>query len=343
MTTTTPTYRNADLTFGIEIETFLTGGKTRRMVADYLAANVFGPTSVVTTVGDFMGRVTVSDEQGRKWILISDSSIDGGTGCEIVSPPLAYADIDLLQRVVRAAKKAGCRVNESTGIHVHIGGKPFFERGAQAFKNLLNLWGRFEALTLPHLVNRPSSRWARAMDSRLREAGKTITSENDLRLAWYGCDFRPGSRDHYHGSRYKALNLHNLWFRNGNARTIEFRCFNGTLHAGKVRANVMLVLALAGHALTARSVRHNDRTFDASWTAYAVTQMFRVIGLARSDDADANLKAVRKHLSTLGKGHSGHATPAKCLAWAIRHNRDLDVIQWPASFHVERERRALGL
>ena len=37
-----------------------------------------------------------------------------------------------------------------------------------------------------------------------------------------------GSREHYNWTRYYALNLHSVFYRG----TVEWRCFNSTLHAG---------------------------------------------------------------------------------------------------------------
>ncbi len=60
-----------------------------------------------------------------------------------------------------------------------------------------------------------------------------------------------GDRDvHYHDSRYHFLNLHS--FFSGN-HTAELRCFNSELHAGKIRAYIMLALALNHQALTQKS------------------------------------------------------------------------------------------
>jgi hypothetical protein len=46
--------------------------------------------------------------------------------------------------------------------------------------------------------------------------------------------------------RYYGVNFHNVWYRG----TVEFRWFEGTLHAGKVKSYVQFVLALAAKGLT---------------------------------------------------------------------------------------------
>jgi hypothetical protein len=59
------------------------------------------------------------------------------------------------------------------------------------------------------------------------------------------------STHHYHGSRYRFLNLHSFFTRN---HTVELRGFNSELHAGKVRSYIVLALALNYQALTRKTV-----------------------------------------------------------------------------------------
>ena len=78
---------------------------------------------------------------------------------------------------------------------------------------------------------------------------------------------RDGSNVHYHASRYHALNLHSV-FQKG---TVEFRMFNSTLHAGKVKTYIQFSLAIANQALTQRNARAaptrttNDRYTFRTW------------------------------------------------------------------------------
>ncbi len=55
---------------------------------------------------------------------------------------------------------------------------------------------------------------------------------------WYNNASRRGR--HYDGSRYHCLNFHSV-FQKG---TVEFRLFNGTLHAGKIKAYIQFSLAI---------------------------------------------------------------------------------------------------
>ena len=53
----------------------------------------------------------------------------------------------------------------------------------------------------------------------------------------------------YNWTRYYALNLHSVFYRG----TVEFRCFNSTLHAGRAAAYVNLCLAISAQAIAQRS------------------------------------------------------------------------------------------
>ena len=65
---------------------------------------------------------------------------------------------------------------------------------------------------------------------------------------WYN-ERNAGFHSHYDQSRYHFLNLHSYF--EGN-HTVELRGFNSTLHAGKVKAYILLALAINNQALTQR-------------------------------------------------------------------------------------------
>ena len=58
---------------------------------------------------------------------------------------------------------------------------------------------------------------------------------------------------HYGHSRYHLLNLHATFSTERPAHTIEFRAFNGTLHAGEIKAYIQLCLAISAQALTSKA------------------------------------------------------------------------------------------
>ena len=56
------------------------------------------------------------------------------------------------------------------------------------------------------------------------------------------------THEHYNWTRYHALNLHSVFYRG----TVEYRMFNSTLHAGRVKAYVHLALGISSQALEQR-------------------------------------------------------------------------------------------
>jgi hypothetical protein len=97
------------LRFGIEIETV---GQGREILARAIQSVVGGTIST-----DYRSH-RVIDSRGRTWAVVPDGSLSShDRSGEIVSPVLEYADIEQLQNVIRAARRAGARADSSTGIH----------------------------------------------------------------------------------------------------------------------------------------------------------------------------------------------------------------------------------
>ena len=103
--------------------------------------------------------------------------------------------------------------------------------------------------------------WCRPVDQRFLEAlnrAKPDTLESFAAI-WYRHNSEAGyywemlARHHYDHSRYHLLNLHAAFSLERPARTIEFRAFNGTLHAGKIKAYIQLCLAISAQALTTKA------------------------------------------------------------------------------------------
>ena len=62
---------------------------------------------------------------------------------------------------------------------------------------------------------------------------------------WYKRYPRESRNAHYNSSRYHLLNYHSVFTKG----TIEFRAFNSTLHAGRVKAYIQFCLAISHQAL----------------------------------------------------------------------------------------------
>lgn len=266
------------LRFGIEIETV---GQAKEVVAAAIQSVVGG------TASPERGGHKVIAADGRVWRAVHDASLSGWNNAEIVSPILSYDDLEMLQNVVRAARAAGARADASTGIHIHIDGSRF---DAKAVTNLVKVVHKQERLIEHALgVSRARlDRYCRPIDSRFMDRIETRRpgTLRDLSEAWYGYqNSRPSRYDH---TRYHGLNLNSLFFRG----TIEFRYFNGTVHAGKVKAYVQLVLALAAKALTARAASSKRREFNPATAKYDFRVLLLQLGMIGDE-----FKTARLHLT----------------------------------------------
>ena len=279
-----------DLTFGIEIETIR---QTRENVAKAIQSVVGGTVSHLGTQYDAWG---VKDAKGRTWKVVTDASLNADRmhQAEVVSPILKAEDIEELQQVVRAVRACGAKVDASCGIHVHLGANAFTPK---AVTNLVKTVHKQEELIYEALKVAPTRKalYAKPVDEGFlrRIESRRIASMDDLNVAWYGSLNR--NPEHYDRSRYAGLNLHNIWFRG----TIEFRLFNGTLHAGKIKSYVQFCLALGSKAIESRSAQSERRVFNAQTAKYD----FRVFLLSLGMIGD-EYKTARLHLLANFEGQS---------------------------------------
>lgn len=238
--------------FGVEIEL---GGESRRKASEIIA-NYFGTSNEY--VGTYYDTWMAYDRLGRKWNVMSDSSVHAGRqSCEVVTPLLTYDDIEDLQNVVRELRRNGFKADSSCGIHVHVDNCGMT---AAQIKNLVNLVSGHEELIYQSLKIRETGRthWCQKTDDNFKSQ---LNSEKNLNVnyikkIWYTTqsDVEDGSNVHYDRSRYHLLNLHSMWTNKG----IEFRCFNGTTHAGEIKAYIQFCLALVAKAKTLKYAKTRE-------------------------------------------------------------------------------------
>ena len=249
--------------FGIEIEMT---GLTRCQAAKTIS-KVLGNSPVHE--GGSYDKYIVRDENGREWSIVYDGSIrcvdaNGDRGSksysvELNSPVLGYEDIPLLQEVVRALRhaKGKCGPEYCCGTHIHISADDYTP---QQIRNLVNIFASKEDFLWDALqVSTARSSYCAKSDATFvehinRMKPKTIEGIKEL---WYRGNTYDQYR-HYSDTRYHALNLHS-YFQHGH---YEIRCCNASLHAGEVRAQIVLALAISNAAMTKKycspSISHSD-------------------------------------------------------------------------------------
>lgn len=206
-------------------------------------------------------------------------------------------DITDLQEVIRALVKNGAMANSSCGIHVHVDGA---NHTPESLCRLLNFaTGRqdlfYEALQIGNRADHWCHKINPALFREMKKNGRA--SRNDAERIWYSVvnDGYDGGVDssHYNSTRYHGINLH-AFFTKG---TVEFRLFNGTTHAGRIKAYVQFCLAMSAWAINC----DHDNLHFKSISGYTQQQkhdlMMRVL-TKRLGMRGPEFKTARLHLTS---------------------------------------------
>ena len=324
-----------ELHFGVEIETVR---RTRKRVAEAIQSVVGGSVTHPGRPG-FFDPWEVADAQGRTWKVVSDGSLShvpSHLRAEVVTPVLAYGDIPTLQEVIRAVRKCGAKVDTHCGIHVHVDARPFDGR---TLGNLAKTVYKQEPLILAALgvtENRQQTYTRPVRDDLIRDIERhRPRTTHELNRIWYGYHNR--RPQHFDGTRYHGVNLNNVWYRG----TVEFRWFEATLHAGKVKAYIQLVLAVATKALNGRAASSRKRRFDPQSARYDFRVFLLHLGLIGEE-----FKTARKHLLAALPGDSafrrGRPAPEAPTAVEAETSTDVGPQPQPPAYGEEDATRAEG-
>ena len=264
--------------YGVEVE--MTG--ITRAKAASIIAEVFG-TRASSADGTCYHTITIKDQSSRTWKVMRDSSINpvrnDGTNeymdeyrVEMVTPPLNYEDIETLQTIIRKLREAGAKANSSCGIHIHVDGS---NHTPKSLKKLINFMVARQDLIYEALnIGARGDQWCRKLNPQLlveMRKDKNL-SKSSAENIWYSRanDNYCGGIDHqhYNTTRYHGVNLHS-YFSKG---TVEFRLFNSTLHAGKIKAYIQFCLAVSSWAITSE-----DNTVFRSMAGYNAEQKVTIM------------------------------------------------------------------
>ena len=295
--------------FGVEVEmTGITREKAARLVAGVLGTTPSHPES------NCYHTRTIADQAARKWKIMRDSSItpirNDDTSepldeyrVEFVTPPLNYSDIELLQNIIRKLRENGAKTHSSCGIHIHVDGA---NHTAVSLRRLVNFMTARQDLIYEALqIGDRESSWCHKLNKTLLDAmkkDKNLTKEKAEEV-WYSRanDGYCGGIDHqhYNSTRYHGVNLHSFFTKG----TVEFRLFNSTLHAGKIKAYIQFCLAVSAWAITSQE-KIVFRSMDGYTPEQKVTIM-RNIPPPRLGLYGDEFKTCRLHLMTPLKKAAG--------------------------------------
>ena len=168
----------------------------------------------------------------------------------------------------------------------------------------MNLVNKQQDLICDALTIAPSrrARWCQDIDPTLLERlqSERPTTLEGVRAVWYsshGENPNVAAYQHYAGSRYHGVNIHSLFYRG----TIEFRWFEATLHAGKVKGYIQFILALAFRALTMTRANPARREYRAGNTKFHFRGFLKNLRLVGDE-----FKTCREHLLSPLAGPATH-------------------------------------
>ena len=294
---------------GVEVEmTGITREKAARLVAGVLGTTPSHPES------NCYHTRTIADQAARKWKIMRDSSItpirNDDTSepldeyrVEFVTPPLNYSDIELLQNIIRKLRENGAKAHSSCGIHIHVDGA---NHTAVSLRRLVNFMTARQDLIYEALqIGDRESSWCHKLNKTLLDAmkkDKNLTKEKAEEV-WYSRanDGYCGGIDHqhYNATRYHGVNLHSFFTKG----TVEFRLFNSTLHAGKIKAYIQFCLAVSAWAITSQE-KIVFRSMDGYTPEQKVTIMRNILTHRLGLYGD-EFKTCRLHLMTPLKKAAG--------------------------------------
>lgn len=264
-TMTNPTINANDLTYGIEIETTV-------------------PTDAPIRVGGYHSGSPVQQIpafEGRTWRADRDGSIHygpGRMGAEFVSPVLrGAAGLDNVAQACEFLRSIGAKVNDSCGLHIHVG---LPTHDLRVIQRLVRIVGQFEQALFASTGTRTRERshYCRSIKTARNIECNWSTKRNlrDLNVA----------SDNDHTCRYRTLNLTNLI--SGRMPTVEFRVFSPSMNPTKIAAWVQMCLAMVQMAMTETRVKDWNAELTAKYGGdgvgeRAVNHLFYRIGWTKGE------------------------------------------------------------
>ncbi|WP_187261296.1 amidoligase family protein [Pontibacter beigongshangensis] len=159
------------------------------------------------------------------WKIVTDASITGANGFELVSPVLeGEAGLEQVKKACAALKRCNALINKSCGMHVHFGARNFsLTQWKNLYKNYINYEGLIDSF-MPVSRRNNHNIYCRSMTNR-------FSTESEAYAAIDSCStVEQIAQKVTRRDRYYKLNAESF-FRHG---TVEFRQHSGTIEADKV-------------------------------------------------------------------------------------------------------------
>lgn len=168
---------------------------------------------------------------GKRWDAKEDGSLRGASA-EFTSPPLwnDKQGLDQLRDGIRAMRRAGARASIRCGGHIHVGCEDLTYKHLASLAEYWLAWQ--DAILAAHPVGAERSRYCRPWTSDRTRYTRDWCARQ--------------TRDSFHSltDKYSALNFKTL----ARINTVEFRFWNGSVHAEEIAARVKLCTAIVSYA-----------------------------------------------------------------------------------------------
>jgi hypothetical protein len=224
--TSLPFEYNFNRTFGIELEVY--GASRESLIRE------------ITRAGIQIEGQTYNHRTSTQWKIVSDSSISGANGNEIVSPVLTGLDgMEQIKKICIGLNRAGAKINNSCGFHVHFGANDF---NLDNFKNLLTSFTHLEEKfddIIPASRRANNNSFCKNISSIT--AGNKITTIQKINSA---TSINSMASSVFGGGRYYKLNVQSF-LRYG---TVEFRQHSGTTQFSKIKNWILICGRLVEYA-----------------------------------------------------------------------------------------------
>lgn len=211
-------------TFGIELETYGT-------TADKILREA-------RALGILIEKEGYNHITRNHWKIVTDSSITGGNGNEIVSPVLiGHEGLEQIQKICKALQKAGAKVNASCGFHLHFGVQDFsLQNFKTLFKNHLAVEYGFDDI-VPLSRRENNNSYCKSLES-LNNFENGLEAANSI-----------SQIQNLFDTRFLKLNFQS-YQRYG---TVEFRQHSGTTTYSKIKNWILICGRLVEYSKQNRS------------------------------------------------------------------------------------------
>lgn len=252
-----------NLTFGLEIEMTGVGRQEainlmREGIAEHLNIKSIN-SNKVTTIDNRIWKIVrdssitpmipVSKITHNEYMTIDDfvaaEEMIKTAYIEFVSPKCTIEDWPILRSILKKFRDNGAKVNSSCGIHIHVDATNITVNYLLRFWYVVMVYEPILYKIL-NIHKQRAQKYCMPMEPNIKRMIQFKTREHlgsvrydDLKKIWRMQDL---SRARYHG-----FNLENI-FASVDKCTVEFRYFNSTLHAGKIRSYLYLIFSLMERA-----------------------------------------------------------------------------------------------